>query len=50
MGRTHAAAARTGLTLDAGALVALDRGDKRLIALLQRAWHSTLSFESPQAW
>jgi predicted nucleic acid-binding protein len=32
--RTHTA---TGLVLDAGALIALERGDKRMIALLQRA-------------
>jgi hypothetical protein len=32
--RTHTAA---GLTLDAGPLIALDRGDKRMIALIDRA-------------
>jgi len=36
MGRTRTRAA-TGIVLDAGALIALDRGDKRMIALLQRA-------------
>jgi hypothetical protein len=55
MGRTHAPAARTGLTLDAGALIALDRGDKRLIALLDRALAQRLKFRVPsgvvgQAW
>jgi predicted nucleic acid-binding protein len=55
MGRTHAPAARTGITLDAGALIALDRGDKRLIALLDRALAQRLRFRVPsgvvgQAW
>ena len=55
MGRTHAAAARAGITLDAGALIALDRGDKRLIALLARALAHRLKFRVPagvvgQAW
>ena len=35
MGRTRARPA-AGIVLDAGALIALDRGDKRMIALLQR--------------
>ncbi len=47
MGRTHAAAARPGITLDAGALIALDRGDKRLIALLQRALTHRLRLRVP---
>ncbi len=55
MGRTHAPAARTGITLDAGALIALDRGDKRMIALLHRALALRLKFRVPagvvgQAW
>ena len=55
MGRTHAAAAPAGLTLDAGALIALDRGDKRLIALLDRALAQRLKLLVPsgvvgQAW
>ena len=55
MGRTHAAAAPTGITLDTGALIALDRGDKRLIALLERALAQHLTFRVPsgvvgQAW
>jgi len=55
MGRTRAAAARAGITLDAGALIALDRGDKRLIALLDRALAQRLTFRIPsgvvgQAW
>jgi len=41
--------------LDAGALIALDRGDKRMIALLQRALAQGRSFRVPagvvgQAW
>ena len=47
MGRTHAAAARAGITLDAGALIALDRSDKRLIALLGRALAQRLKFRVP---
>ena len=55
MGRAHVAAARPGLTLDTGALIALDRGDKRLIALLQRALAKRLRLQVPsgvvgQAW
>ena len=54
MGRTRA---RTpaGIVLDAGALIALDRGDKRMIALLQRALAQRRTFRVPagvvgQAW
>ncbi len=36
MGRTRPRTA-AGIMLDTGALIALDRGDKRMIALLQRA-------------
>jgi predicted nucleic acid-binding protein len=55
MGRAHVAAARAGITLDAGALIALDRGDKRLIALLDRALKQRLKLRVPagvvgQAW
>ena len=55
MGRTHAAAARAGITLDAGALIALDRGDKRMIALLNVALAQGRAFRVPsgvleQAW
>ncbi|HXK07445.1 MAG TPA: PIN domain-containing protein [Verrucomicrobiae bacterium] len=56
MGKTYAAAAApAGITLDAGALTALDRGDKRLIALLDRALAQRLTFRVPsgvvgQAW
>ena len=55
MGRTHAAAAPAGITLDDGALIALDFGDKRLIALLDRALAQRLKLRVPsgvvgQAW
>ena len=44
-----------GIVLDAGALIALDRGDKRMIALLDRALAQGRSFRVPagvvgQAW
>ena len=55
MGRTQAAKAQAGITLDAGALIALDRGDKRLIALLDRVLAQRLKVRVPagvvgQAW
>jgi len=55
MGRPHAEATSAGITLDTGALIALDRGDKRLIALLDRALARRLTFRVPsgvvgQAW
>jgi len=55
MGRTSVAGARAGITLDAGALIALERGDKRLIALLERALTQRLKIRVPsgvvgQAW
>ena len=50
--RTRTAA---GIVLDAGALIALDRGDKRIIALLQRALEQGRTLRVPagvvgQAW
>ena len=50
--RTRTAA---GIVLDAGALIALDRGDKRMIALLRRALAQGRAFRVPagvvgQAW
>ena len=50
--RTRTAA---GIVLDAGALIALDRGDKRMIALLDRALARGRAFRVPagvvaQAW
>ncbi len=54
MGRTRS---RTtpGIVLDAGALIALDRGDKRMIALLHRGLAQGRTFRVPagvvgQAW
>lgn len=54
MGRTRTPTA-AGIVLDAGALIALDRGDKRMIALLQRALAQRRTFRVPagvvgQAW
>jgi hypothetical protein len=51
--RTHSTTA--GLTLDAGALIALDRGDKRVIALFDQALAQHRNFRIPsgvvgQAW
>ena len=55
MGRARAGAAKAGITLDTGALIALDRGDKRMIALLRRALEQGCTFRVPsgvlgQAW
>jgi len=55
MGKTHARAEAAGIMLDAGALIALDRGDKRMIALLKEALVQRLTFRVPsgvvgQAW
>ena len=54
MGRTRTRA-KAGITLDTGALIAFDRGDKRMIALLDRALAKGLVFRVPsgvvaQAW
>jgi hypothetical protein len=54
MGRTRTRAA-AGLVLDTGALIALDRGDQRMIALLHRALAQGRAFRVPagvvaQAW
>lgn len=54
MGRTRTRTA-AGIVLDAGALIALDRGDKRMIALLQRALVQGRAIRVPvgvvgQAW
>ena len=54
MGRTRART-KAGIVLDAGALIALDRGNKRMIALLQRALAQGRAFRVPagvvgQAW
>ena len=55
MGKTRAPAASAGITLDTGALIALDRGDKRMIALLHQALAQDSTFRVPsgvlgQAW
>src|SRR5271169_4720090 len=55
MGRTRARATAPGIVLDSGALIALDRGDKRMIALLRQALAQHLTFRVPsgvvgQAW
>jgi hypothetical protein len=54
MGRTRARTS-TGIVLDTGGLIALDRGDKRMIALLRRALAQGRAFRVPagvvgQAW
>jgi hypothetical protein len=54
MGRTRTRTS-AGIVLDAGALIALDRGDKRMIALLHRALAQGRTFRVPagvvgQAW
>ena len=54
MGRTRTRSA-PGIVLDTGALIALDRGDKRMIALLHRALAQGRAFRVPagvvgQAW
>ncbi len=54
MGRTRPRTT-AGLVLDAGALIALDRGEKRMIALLGRALAQGRTFRVPagvvaQAW
>lgn len=55
MGKTRARTAAARLTLDTGALIALDRGDKRMIALLRQALSLGRAFRVPsgvvaQAW
>jgi len=47
MGKTRTRKATTGITLDTGALIALDRGNKRMIALLQRALAQGFAFRVP---
>lgn len=54
MGRTRTRST-AGVVLDAGALIALDRGDKRMIALLDQALARGVAFRVPvgvvgQAW
>jgi hypothetical protein len=47
MGSTRAPAPAAGLTFDTGALIAIDRGDRRLIALLQEAVRKGLPLRVP---
>ena len=55
MGKARAQSMSAGVTLDAGALIALDKGDMRMIALLQQSLTQGLGFRIPsgvvgQAW
>jgi len=55
VGKTRTRSRKAGITLDSGALIALDRGDGRMIALLDRALSQRRSFRIPagvvgQAW
>jgi len=55
MGKARASAKLAQVTLDAGALIAIDRGDGRMIALIQRVLDQGGSFHVPagalaQAW
>ena len=47
MGKTRARKATAGITLDTGALIALDRGNKRMIALLHQALTQGFAFRVP---
>ena len=55
MGKARTQTTTASLTLDAGALIALDRGDMRMVALLREALRSHVVFHVPagvvgQAW
>ena len=55
MGKTRSRPAAAGVTLDTGALIALDRGDRHMIALLDRSLSEGRTFRVPagvvgQAW
>ncbi len=55
MGKARARTSTSGVVLDTGALIALDRGDGRMIALLDRALSRRRTFRIPagvvgQAW
>jgi hypothetical protein len=55
VGKARTRSTTSGVTLDAGALIALDKGDKRMIALLQQAVAQGVGFRVPsgvvgQAW
>ena len=47
MGKARAANSTTGVTLDAGALIALDRGQRRMITLLDQALRAHKAFRIP---
>ena len=47
MGRARSPKTSAGLTLDAGALIAFDRGDRRMIALLKQAVRERVGIRVP---
>lgn len=47
MGKTRASNSTTGITLDAGALIALNRGERRMIALFDQALRARKAFRVP---
>jgi hypothetical protein len=47
VGKTRASNSTTGVTLDAGALIALDRGERRMISLLDQALRARKAFRVP---
>lgn len=47
MGKTRTPNSTTGITLDTGALIALDRGERRMITLLDQALKARKAFRIP---
>lgn len=47
MGKTRTPGSTTGVTLDTGALIALDRGERRMITLLDQALTARKAFRIP---
>ena len=47
MGKTRTPNSTTGVTLDTGALIALDRGERRMITLLDQALTARKTFRIP---
>jgi hypothetical protein len=47
VGKTRTPASTKGITLDTGALIALDRGDRRMIALIDQALTERKTFRIP---
>jgi hypothetical protein len=47
MGKTRTPISKTGVTLDTGALIALDRGERRMITLLDQALAARKAFRIP---